>query len=495
MSSPRITARHLNLGAVAIAGLLSGCADNGAATPPGLPRTYAFESRFAPGESGVDHGGQTFRHVLLLELKAFMTGLTAAIDAERLAPAAPGELLAALDSYFAFDGDTRGAERLSLVTDPPLLQAVWSDLGAGRTLVEKVAGNDAVTDWQDFTGGAFAGWSDPEIARHGGRIDSPEGLIRAFFATLEAQAIARVNGETARAAASEELPVHVTPDGLDLAELTHKFTTCAVAFHQGADDYLDDDLAGKGLLSSNLLPAGDAPRWTELEHAWDEGFGYFGAARDFADYADAEVAGAGGRDGWSRGWHDTDGDGAIDLASEYNFGHAVNAAKRDLGARTGGETDFTGAAFEAFLAGRTLIHAAAGRELSAAELTELKAHRDAAIGAWERAIAASALHYINATLALLVPGHPDYSHVKLAKAWSELKGFTLCSQFNPHSSMSSEAFATLHGHIGDAPVLAAAGEAAVEAYREQLRQARALIAEVWGFPAANVGDADGANGW
>ena len=90
---------------------------------------------------------------------------------------------------------------------------------------------------------------------------------------------------------------------------------------------------------------------------------------------------------------------------------------------------------------------------------------------------------------------PGGSHARLAKAWSELKGFALCSQFNPDSPLSAEAFARLHTLIGDAPVLPAAGEAAVTAWREALREARGLIATTWGLPAANLGDDDGAGGW
>ena len=46
-------------------------------------------------------------------------------------------------------------------------------------------------------------------------------------------------------------------------------------------------------------------------------------------------------------------DGAIDLTAEYNFGHAVNAAKRDRDAQVA--TDFTTEAFQAFHDGRSLL--------------------------------------------------------------------------------------------------------------------------------------------
>jgi hypothetical protein len=484
------------LAALLAFGPLTACGDDGGSPKVEIPEVYAFESRLVPGQSSVDYGGQVFRHMLLVELKSFIGGLSTLIDAGTLTPTQPGDLFDALNSYFTFDADVSGQDAIKLTTTPPAVQTTWEDFGSGRMLVDKVAGNDSSTDYQDFTGGAFRGWSDTSIAAHGGGIDSPENLIIAFFRTLEKQAIDRVNGGAQLDAAGNELPVHVTPSGLDLNELINKFTTCAVAFHQGADDYLDDGTEGKGILSSNLAPESATARWTDLEHQWDEGFGYFGAARDYALYTDDEIAGAGGRDGWKSGYHDSDGDGAIDLATEYNFGHSSNAAKRDRGTLAGGETDMTGRAIEAFLAGRALIHAAVGRALTTDEMAALKRWRDQAVLAWEEAIAATALHYVNDTLVELNKiGTDDFSHAKLAKVWSELKGFALCSQFNPKSKMTAANFATLHAHIGDAPVLPAAGAEAVEAWRVKLRAARELIRAAYDFPVANLGGENGENGW
>jgi len=466
----------------------------GESNPLIVPTTYAFESRFVPGQSSVSYGGQTLRHVLIEDLKSFMGTLTAQIDGAQFMPTAPGQVRAALDYYLRFDSEVSGGDAHRVLTTPAPLQSTYDDVSTKKNLLEKLAGNDASTDHVDFTGGGFAGWSDPAIAAHGGGIDSPEALVTAFLATLERQAIDRVSGQVPVGADGKPLPVYVTPSGLDLRELTHKFLTGAIAFHQAADDYLDDADAGKGLRSSNAAPT-DGSAWTALEHAWDEGFGYFGAARDFALYTDEELSAKGGRAGWDKAYHDTDGDGAIDLGTEYNFGHSLNCAKRDLGARPGGETDLTRDAIEGFLEGRTIITGAAGRELDATETAALLAARDRAVGAWEEAIAASALHYVNDTLKEMAKAPADYSFATHAKVWSELKGFALSLQFNPRSPMSDEDFDRLHELLGDAPVLASAGEAAVEAYRVDLRAARALLAQVYDFAAANLGDDHGQGGW
>jgi hypothetical protein len=344
-------------------------------------------------------------------------------------------------------------------------------------------------DWS--TG--FQGWSDPSIAQYGGSITSPEGLVTAFFETLEENALALSNGQERLGPGGEPLPVHVTASGLDLVQLTQKFLGGAIAFHQGADDYLDDDSDGKGILSPNARVA-ESP-YSPLEHAWDEGFGYFGAARDYAAYTDDELAAKGGREGWAKGYHDSDGDGAIDLLSEYNFAASVNAASRDRGSKEGAKTDFTQQAIEGFVLGRALIHNA-GDTLTEAELTQLRAFRDQAIGGWEGAIAATVVHYINDTLREMAKFDADgYDFLNHAKVWGEMKGFALWFQFNPRSPLSKEDFGRLHGLLGDAPVLATASPEEIAQYQADLREARALIATAFGFDAANLGDDQGEGGW
>jgi hypothetical protein len=260
-----------------------------------------------------------------------------------------------------------------------------------------------------------------------------------------------------------------------------------VTFSQGADDYTDYDatdafgndlVAGKkGLFADNTALAMDK-NYTSLEHVWDEGFGYFGAAADYLVYTDDEIAGKGGRDNY-QGHHDTDDDGKIDLVSEYNWGHSVNAAKRDRNHTT----DLTTEAFGAFHAGRALIASVEG-ELTEAQMTQLKCHSDTAITAWEKAIAATVIHYINDTIADMDAPAADYQFYDHAKHWSELKGFALSFQFNRRSPMTAEQFAALHAAIGTAPALP--GAANFDAYRQGLVDIRGVVGTVYGFDATDV---------
>ena len=113
----------------------------------------------------------------------------------------------------------------------------------------------------------------------------------------------------------------------------------------------------------------------------------------------------------------------------------------DLSAPTG----LVGEAWTGFYGGRTIIanaaHDATG--LSDAEMVELVAHRDMAIGAWEKAIAATVIHYINDMIADISAYDADemagtvgtadatYSFSDYIKHWGEAKGFASGSSSTP----------------------------------------------------------------
>jgi hypothetical protein len=224
---------------------------------------------------------------------------------------------------------------------------------------------------------------------------------------------------------------------------------------------------------------------TTLEHAWDEAFGYFGAAADYDDYTDDEIRGDSGRPDYANGYHDTNADGCIDVFAEYNFSASINAAKRDAGSTT--MTDLTAEVFGAFVAGRGLIASADGA-LTATQSADLAAQRDVVVSAWERALAATTIHYINELRADMdACGTAEYAFTNHAKHWSELKGFALAFQYNPRSpfNMGSD-FAALHAAIGDQPVLCGGDTAG---YATALLGARDALRDAYGFDSAD------AEGW
>jgi hypothetical protein len=203
----------------------------------------------------------------------------------------------------------------------------------------------------------------------------------------------------------------------------------------------------------------------------------------------------------------------IDVRSEYHFGHAQNCAKRDAGSASGpNPTDFTTDVMTAVLASRQIISNAANKanpELTEAENTKLQEHIKMASVAWEKCIAATAVHYVNDVIADVSEysaGAPaSLSNFEtVAKHWSELKGFAMSLQFSPASPFRDETMTAVNlddlkmilDLIGDAPVLAdgsqngvaASGTAedAVYAYIGKLTQARAKLQDAYGFSDANT---------
>ena len=450
------------------------------------PSTYLFERG---GESTVAYPGQSTRQVVIEDL----VGLMKTISDEVLSGQnldrydTPEEVFAFLTPLYEQGGaaDPNRAIPNLVAEGDSMLQITYADLNDAN-LQSKLAGNDAVTDHADWNRGDFVGWETANLVIDGegslGAPDTPESLLLAFFWTFATQA---ANGATGSAPIDDATPLYLTPDGLDLTQLVEKFLLSAVNFSQGTDDYLDDDVDGKGLLSENEIE-GDDP-YTTLEHHWDEAYGYWGGARDYSTYTDEEIAGAGGRPEFGNGYHDTNEDGLIDLLGELNFGASVNAAKRDLGSAAASPTDLSGDADLAFRTGRAII-AAAYESGEAVDLEALSAQRDIAVLAWEKAYAATAIHYINAVLADMdAIESDDHSFADHAKHWSELKGFALGFQFNPRSPMNEVDFEAVHAAIGDAPVGASASDPVDDAsYRAALLDARSLIGDAYDFDEANV---------
>lgn len=465
----------------------AGCSDDGGGSGgASAPSTYSFERG---GASTVAYLGQSTRQVLIEDLVGLMKTISDEVlggqNLERYDT--PEEVFAFLTPLYEQGGvadPTRAIPNL-LADGDSMLQRTYADLNDAN-LQAKLAGNDAVTDHADWNRGDFVGWETANLVVDGegtlGAPDTPESLLVALFWTFGTQAASGATGSFPIDAAT---PLYLTPDGLDLIQLVEKFLLGAVNFSQSTDDYLDDDVDGKGLLSDNEVDGNAA--YTTLEHHWDEAYGYWGGARDYSAYSDEEIAGAGGRPDFENGYHDTNGDGSIDLLSELNFSASVNAAKRDLGSAAAAPTNLSGEADVAFRTGRAIITAAyeAGE---AVDIAALSAQRDIVVLAWEKAYAATAIHYINEVLNDMdAIGGEDYSFSDHAKHWSELKGFALGFQFNPRSPMSEADFAAVHAAVGDAPVGASPSDpVADETYRAQLLAARSLIGDAYDFDEANV---------
>lgn len=442
--------------------------------------TYKFESKLISGDSSIGYSGQTARHALISELNHYIAnGLQDDIDANVFA-----DKQAVLDKLYSYfnPSDDQYSNNFSLNFLSDAKQLFITDVSSSlKTLKSKIAGNDASRMHETWTDGtSFVG---------AGAGMTPETLVDSYFDQLADNAV-DANIRRDEATDTEITKVYVNANGTDLKQLIQKFLLMSVTYSQGTDDYLDE-----GLAANNIDPRGDGKADTALEHGYDEGFGYFGAARNFLEYNDNEIAGKvssdeDGRSDWN-GKHDTDSDGLFDLLSEVNLGNSVNAAKRDRGSKSNtNPTDFTKDAMEAFLAGRKIINDNVGSEFTTDQMADLEAQRDIAVGAWEKAVAATVIHYINDVRADLDNSlTEDYSYEDVAKHWSEMQGFALGLQFNPHSPITAEQFAQVQAYFGQKPVVVAFGSedtTAMQAYRADLLLARDILQEALSLDAENV---------
>ncbi len=451
---------------------------------PTALNTYDFPSKLISGDSSVSHSGQATRHALIGELKTLI-GSDSFQDVG-------GDRQNALDKLnLIYEVGTDTVELVNLTnrnvhagTDEPTPVSIslgtegvvldpidYAEASSGKNLKGKVAGQD-----NPLSAGEFIGWDVVTVAgdnskKGQGVNTAPDLLVQEWFGQLADLAVD-----------ADPKTKYVTAEGLDLQQLVQKFLLGSVTYSQAAEDYLRAD---KGLKKQNSAEDDVEKPYTSLEHQWDEGFGYFGAAHDYNLYTDAENS--------DQQDNDTNSDGVIDFYSEYSFGHSVNAAKRDKGSvDNAAATDFSKNAMDAFIAGRALIQANFGtdplvEDVYQAYHAELVDISKVALANWEKAVAATVVHYINDVIAdyALMGVSTDYSEEKLAKHWSEMKGFALGLQFSPASVsvISMADLKSIHADFTEAPVLTVDAKAA---YVAQLNNARDTLQAAYAFDADNV---------
>jgi hypothetical protein len=395
-----------------------------------VPTAYAFDSRFQTGVSSVDYSGQTVRNLLVQDLKF-------TIDRLGQSGASPITVQDLRKLYEYSD-----ALNLSTLTEggsAPAKETRYSAIATGKSIKNAPLPTDAVIGY-------------------GKTVDQ---LMSEWF-----QIIA-TNSQDPKKLGTPA--VYTTAEGVDLGQMIEKVLHGAVAYQRGTANYL-----AKVLEQRNIAADAGKP-WTKMEHYWDEAFGYFGAARDFARYTDAQLAGKA-----TEFTFDSNGDGRIDFQSEYNFAHAKSAGKRDKNA-TG--VDFTKEVFDAFLKGRTLI-------VNQGKTQEIAEQATRASQTWEKIIAATVVHYLNAIqkdLAKLtterVAGRNDAT---LNKEWAEMKGYAIGLQFNPAKQITTAQLEQFHALVGDAPPYAVPGTAEYDRAVADLNAAKAILKQAYGFSDANM---------
>lgn len=391
-----------------------------------IPTAYVFDSRFNDGESSVAYSGQTVRNLLLQDLKIFIDNL----GKEGAEPATVEDLL----QFYAYD-DGLNLESLSTAGDMPVVENRYSSISTGKNLSGKI--------------------SKDVVIGYGKTADE---LVREWFEIIAA------NSQDADKLGTPA--VYTDDNGVDLTQMINKVLIGAVPYYQATGVYLG------GLLEDENGSPVEGKSYTEMEHHWDEAFGYFGAARDYGRYSDAQLAGSVGDYTF-----DSNGDGQIDFKSEYNFGLSRNAGKRDKG---GSGVNLSGDIFAAFLVGRTLI-------VNQGSASDIAAQRELAANGMEKVIAATVVHYVNDTLSdMAALGTDDENRVNLNKHWAEMKGFTVALQYSPFRLISQGQLEELHGIMGQAPSYEAPGSDAYDGVVSSYMRAKDVLQEAYGFSADNM---------
>lgn len=392
-----------------------------------VPQAYVFDSRFEEGASSVSYSGQVVRNLLLQDLKS----LTDSVGKDGAKPVSVDDLM----QLYAYDDALDLTTRTS-TGSLGALEDKYSSLSTGKNLVGKISG-------------------DPVV----GYNRTADELVQDWF-----KAIADNSNDSNKLGTAM---AYTTDDGVDMSQMINKVLIGAVPYYQATGVYLN------ALLERDNSEARDGTDpYTAMEHAWDEAFGYFGAARDYARYSDDQLAGS--VDDFT---FDSNGDGSIDFKSEYNFGLSRNAAKRDKG---GSGVDFTKDIFDAFLAGRTAI-------TNQGSVEEISKHRQAAAEGMEKVIAATVVHYINDTLSDMSNlGTADENIANLNKHWAEMKGYTVALQYNPFKLISDGQLRELHGIMGEAPPSDAPGSSGYETQVANYQRAKVVLQTAYSFSSENM---------
>lgn len=187
----------------------------------------------------------------------------------------------------------------------------------------------------------------------------------------------------------------VDANGFEYAQLIEKGLMGAVAYYQAVSYYLTDLKIGSSVDNSTVVEG----IGTDMEHHFDEAFGYFGVPIDFP----------------------TNKDGII-FYGKYSDGRdGVLGSNQKI--------------MNAWLKGRAAI---SNNDMAAKDAAVITIKTE-----WEKIIAGCALHYINSAIA-------DISNDAARNhGLSECVGFLKSLKYNTSSTITSSEIDVILGHIGD----------------------------------------------
>ena len=420
---------YLNKKTLALFSFLSllaytGCEDNdddNTVTEIEVPVTFTFQSRF-DDLSSVSYSGQVVRNLLINDIKTQM-----GTDA----------------------GSKNPATLLSMMANDDASRAILS--ASGKSTVQ--------TKYHDIS-----------TSHLNDRLDAVSSIPIPGYDT---DAKTLVVGMLNEAAASGK----TRATGIRLDQMVQKTMWGAISYWQATSKYMTK------IPNDDNSVAVSGKNYTEMEHHWDESFGYFGAALDYNTAYDDGTRKSGPS-------VDSNSDGKLDFKKEVNMGWAVTAAKRDL-CSSCGNYDYTKTIFDAYLKGRTLI-------VNQAPLAEIIVQRDIIMETWEKVVAAVTQHYINDVAAdiaaIIAVGDATVTPVSDATAdyenhWGEMRGYAHGLLYNSLSKVPSANVTRALALMGTAPVYPSNGNFDdMQAYHDVLKGAemKAIFKQSFGFSDADI---------
>ena len=255
----------------------------------------------------------------------------------------------------------------------------------------------------------------------------------------------------------------ITADSLELNQVIGKGLSGVVGYYQGTSVYMP-----KIDTDDNSVASSDGAAYTDMEHHWDESFGYFGAARDYNTmYTDTGLKG-------KTVSYDSNADGSIDYKTEYCFDWAYYAGKWDAKCADAGctsDNDLTGTIMNAYLEGRTLIH-------NQEALTAIQAQRTIVVNTWEKLVAASVIGYINSVISKIAPE----STASVYHSWAEMRAFAMALQYNSYMQISLTDLTSIITDMGNAPP----ATADYAAYTTKLQAMKTKLQTAYSFADINM---------
>tara|TARA_B100000902_G_scaffold3310_1_gene4196 strand:- start:1521 stop:2795 length:1275 start_codon:yes stop_codon:yes gene_type:complete len=395
--------------------------DDNAVAEIEVPATFTFASRF-DNLSSVSYSGQVVRNLLINDIKTQM-------------------------------GTDAGSK------NPATLLSMMANDDASRTILSASGKSTVQTKYHDIS-----------TSHLNDRLDAVSSITIPGYDT---DAKTLVVGMLNEAAASGK----TRATGIRLDQMVQKTLWGAISYWQATSKYMTK------IPNDDNSVAVSGKNYTEMEHHWDESFGYFGAALDYNTAYDDGTRKSGPS-------VDSNSDGKLDFKKEVNMGWAVTAAKRDL-CSSCGSYDYTKTIFDAYLKGRTLI-------VNQAPLAEIIVQRDIIMETWEKVVAAVTQHYINDVAAdiaaLIAAGDATITPASSATGdyenhWGEMRGYAHGLLYNSLSKVPASSVSRILALMGTAPVYPSNGSFDdMQAYHDKLKGAemKAIFKQSFGFSDADI---------